>query len=170
MTRKRSRYARQHASKPGAIVPALPVSFALPATKALKLTLPETEAFDALLAHTATPEQFGIVECICEVGIRAIRKAQKAPHCRHLDPEGLEQALRDFGRAGHALTRAKERHDRTGVYGLDAVDRQCVIEMREWNAILNSPGNIPRAIWFAALRDGAFQNGGVKVPEWEALQ
>ena len=152
-----------------AIVPALPVSFALPAGKAIKLALPEHEAFDALLAHTATDEQFGIVECICEVGVRAIIKARKAPHCRHLDPDALNQALRDFYRAGHALKRANARHESTGVYGLDAVDRQCIIEMREWQGILNTPGNIPRAIWFAALRDGAFQRKGIHLPPWESL-
>lgn len=162
--------ARGIPDQPEELVPALPVSFALPAEKAIKLAMPEAEAFDALLAHKATPQQFGIVECICEVGIRAIRKAKDAPHCRHLDPEALEQALRDFERAGHALKRAKDRHDRTGVYGLDAVDRQCLIELRDWNAALNSPGHIPRAIWFAALRDGAFHRGGVKLRAWEALQ
>lgn len=151
------------------IVPALPVSFALPVGKAIKLALPESEAFDALLAHKATDEQFGIIECVCEVGVRAIIKARKAPHCRHLTADGLTAALRDFHRGGHALKRAQARRQSAGVYGLDAEDRQCIIEMREWHGLLNTPGNIPRAIWFAALRDSALQKAPIVLPPWDTL-
>jgi len=141
------------------MTPNIPPSFTLPAEARLRLAVPERNAMDALLAHTATSEQVGIVECICEVGIRAIKKAQKAPHCRHLDPEALGLALRDFNLAGHALTRIKARHEATGVYGMDAKDRAAVLEMDGWHGALNAPGGIPRAIGMGALRDGANGKG-----------
>jgi hypothetical protein len=150
--------------------PAIPPSFALPAEGRLRLSVPERNAIDALLAHTATPEQFGIVECICEVGIRAIKKAQKAPHCKHLEPEALSQALLDFHRAGHALDRIKARKETAGVYGLDAYDRNCILEMDGWNGALQAPGFIPRAIWLAALRDGAHRKGRVVLIPLEQLE
>lgn len=152
------------------MTPAIPPSFALPAANRLRLSVPERNAIDALMNHTATPEQFGIVECICEVGIRAIKKAQQAPHCKHLEPEAIRAALLDFHRAGHALTRIAERNAATGVYGLDAKDRTAILEMDGWHGALNAPGHIPRAIWMAALRDGAHRVGRVVLMPIEQLE
>jgi hypothetical protein len=152
------------------MTPAIPPSFALPSESRLRLSVPERNAIDALLAHTATTEQFSIVECICEVGIRAIKKAQKAPHCKNLEPEGLKQALHIYHRAGHALDRIKARKEETGVYGLSAADRVCIQEMDSWGGLLASKGHIPRAIWLAALRDGAHRKGRVVLIPLEQLE
>lgn len=150
----------------------LPVPPAFSASQAsrVRMATRERAALDALLGHTATLQDLGVLECLVECAIRAVRHARKLSYCSHLDAAMLDECERVMLRGAHALHRAKDRHERSGVYGLDALDRQCVIEVDQWYGAMNERGAIPRAVWLMSYRDAVQKRGAVVLPPWESLQ
>lgn len=148
----------------------IPPAFSASLEARVRMATRERAAFDALLEHRASLQDLGVLECLVECAIRAVRHARKLAYCKHLDPDHLTQCERVMQRAGHALHRAKDRHERTGVYGLDALDRQCLIEADQWYGAMNERGAIPRAVWLMAYRDAVQKRGSVVLPAWEKLQ
>lgn len=147
-----------------------PPAFAMNVDAKVRMAVRERNAIDALLQHKATEQDLQVLEALAECSVRAIRHARKLAYCRHLDPDQLAQCERVMFRLAHALRRAAGRKEATGVYGLDAVDRQCVIEADQWCGAMTERGAIPRAVWLMAYRDGAQNRGRVVVPAWEKLQ
>lgn len=147
----------------------MPPALQMDVSAKVQMAARERLAVDALLAHKATADEVGVLESMTECAIRAIRHARKLSYCRHLDADLLAHCERVLFRAGHALLRAKSRHAATGVYGLDATDRQCVVELDEWHGAMTARGAIPRAVWLMAYRDGVQRRGSVVLPAWEAV-
>lgn len=147
------------------MIPAIPVSFRLPAGREIKLAMVDSEAVRALLDHKANHEHIGALEVMAETGIRALQLAPKRPkHCGHLDPAALRHAMLAMHRGAHAIRHAKARHEASGVFGLDAADRNAIMDLADWHAAMNAKGAIPRAIWLQALRDAAAGSGVVLMP------
>lgn len=147
-----------------------PPAFAMNTDAKVRMAVRERNAFDALLQHKATDQYLQVLEALAECSVRAIRHARKLSYCRHLDPDQLAQCERVMYRLAHALRRAQARKETTGVYGLDAIDRQCVIDADQWYGAMTEQGAIPRAVWLMAYRDGVQCRGRVVVPAWEAVQ
>lgn len=147
-----------------------PPTFAMQQEAKNRMATLERKAVDALLEHRATEEDIGRLEQMAECGIRAIRKARKLPHCRHLDQDQLGEAERAMQRGAHAIHRAVERQKATGVYGLDALDRQCIQDFDAWYGAMTERGAIPRAVWIGALADQLHKRGRVVLAPWESLQ
>lgn len=121
-------------------------------------------AIDALLAHRATGTDMGRIEAMAEVAIRAIRKARKTPHCKHLDRDALDEAETVMLRAGRAILRAKDRQCPTGVFGLDSGDRKAIEAMDAWHGAMSRQGEIPRSIWLWAAQEAQEGRGRVLIP------
>lgn len=147
-----------------------PPAFAMAGDAKVRMGVRERNAVDALLAHRATEQDIGVIESLIEASVRAIKKARKLSYCSHLDADQLAECERVMYRAAHAVRHAKDRHAATGTYGLDALDRACIVAMDEWYGAMTERGAIPRAVWLMAYRDGATNNGRVVVPAWEKLQ
>lgn len=148
----------------------IPPCFATQQSAKNQAATKERVSVDALLAHEADAEHMGRVEAMIEVAIRAIRKARKLPHCKHLDPEQLDEAERVMVRGAQALLKAKGRQRETGVYGLDASDRAAIQAMDEWHGALSARGAIPRAVWIGALSDAVHNVGRIVIPSLETTQ
>ena len=140
--------------------------FSLDAEAANRLAITERIAMDALLDHKATPDHIGQLETLIETSIRAtlIAKRDALPH---LDPASLDEALEAFYEAGRALRRAKIRHDKTGVYGLDAADRAAMIQADLLVGAMRKPNVILRKTWLKAFRE-SMSGTGVRIPAPEA--
>lgn len=137
--------------------------FALSTAARNMLATTERVAIDALLAHTATADHVGEVETLIEASIRAIGIAQREGH-GHLDADALGAAVQVFHRAAWAIRRAKERHEATGVYGLDGPGRLAVIQADELVAEMRKPGVLLRKTWLIAFKE-AYAGKGVELPE-----
>ncbi len=136
--------------------------FSLGAEAANRLAITERIAMDALLDHKATPDHIGQLETLIETSIRAtlIAKRDALPH---LDPASLDEALEAFYEAGRAIRRAKIRHDKTGVYGLDAADRAAMIQADLLVGAMRKPNVILRKTWLKAFRE-SMSGTGVRIP------
>ena len=143
------------------IIPINPL-FALDVSARNRLAATERKALDAILGHCATEDDVSQVETICETAIRAITIAKsEAPE--HLDMSALDQALESIYKAARAMRKARARHDASGTYGLDAADRQSVIDLDFLIAEMRKPGVITRRVWIKALRD-SMSGQGVRIP------
>jgi hypothetical protein len=140
--------------------------FSLGAEAANRLAIAERIAMDAMLDHKATPDHIGQLETLIETSIRAtlIAKRDALPH---LDPASLDEALEAFYEAGRAIRRAKIRHDKTGVYGLDAADRAAMIQADLLVGAMRKPNVILRKTWLKAFRE-SMSGTGVRIPAPEA--
>ena len=136
--------------------------FSLDAEAANCMAITERIAMDALLDHKATPDNIGQIETLIETCIRAVKIA-KRDALPHLDPASLDEALEAFHEAGRALRRAKIRHDKTGVYGLDAADRAAMIQADSLVGEMRKPNVIMRKTWLKAFRE-SLNGSGVVIP------
>jgi hypothetical protein len=169
-TRRALKRAERTVSSPARqstkVIPVNPL-FALDATARNKLATTERKAFDAILAHQATPDNIGEIETLIEASIRAIKITQREK-LPHLDASGLDAALQRFYRAAWSIRHAKARHAETGVYGLDAADRAALIEVDELVGEMRKPGVILRKTWLAAFRE-SYAGKGVLIPALEEV-
>ena len=136
--------------------------FSLGADAANRLAIPERIAMDALMAHKANADHIGQLETLVETSIRAVLIAKREA-LPHLDMAALEEALEAFMDAARSLRRAKIRHDKTGVYGLDSADRAAMARADELVGEMRKPGVILRKTWLKAFRESA-TGSGVLIP------
>lgn len=137
--------------------------FALDVAARNTLATQERKAYDALLEHRATLDDVTQIETVCETSIRAIQIAKKEASA-HLDQSALDDALKVIYRGAYAMRHSRQRHAETGVYGLDAADRQALIELDDLIAEMRKPGVITRRVWLKALR-GSLTGQGVRIPD-----
>lgn len=142
--------------------------FAMDAVCRNRLATSERRSFAALLDHCATASNVAEIETLIETAIRSIRMAKNLPQ---IDQDGADQAVKVFFRAAWSLRRAKARHADTGVYGLDAADREALVRAEALIAEMRRPGVVTRKTWLAAFRDSYTGRGGkVVVPAFEELE
>lgn len=146
----------------------MPPSFAITQVARNNLGVRERAALDAILSHHANKDDLDSLVGMIEAGIYAARIAAKHPACTHLDPEGLKAAEAQFMAAGWAIHHAKRRYDESGVFGLDAADRQALIDAEALSADMRTPGVILRTVWVQAFRMAIERRGGIPLTPVEA--
>lgn len=138
--------------------------FALPQEGRNQLEVRERAAVDALLEHRADKDDIGTLTTMFQTAIRAIRISHaEAAHL--FEPGALAEAQRVVMRAAHGLLSAEQRHDRTGVYGLDAIGRQHIIEADQLIGDCRKPGRITRRVWLLAFRESMRVRSGLRIPQ-----
>lgn len=136
--------------------------FSLDAQASNRLAVTERIAMDALLDHKATADHIGQLETLIETSIRATNIA-KRDALPHLDQSALDEALEAFFEAARAIRRAKIRHEKAGVYGLDAADRAAMILADQLVGEMRKPNVILRKTWLKAFRE-SLSGSGVRIP------
>ena len=136
--------------------------FSLGDSSRIALAVQERLAFDALLQHRAQAEDIEVIAATLETAIRAVRMTHKeAPHL--FEPGGLAETQRVLMRAAHAMLKARQRFDKTGVYGLDGPGRLHITEADELIAHTRKPGTITRRTWLLAHRQNLATRDGIPI-------